>query len=67
MAELERIIMSNETEIYHLGLHVPGEVIKRIDELKGKYYSRNKYVLKIIDEFLDENNRLAHGERSTKK
>jgi hypothetical protein len=47
--------MTENDEIANIGLHVPVEVIKRIDERKGKYYSRNRYVLKILEEFLDGN------------
>jgi hypothetical protein len=57
----------SQTDVYHLGLHVPAEVIKKIDECKGKYYSRNKYVLKIIEEFLDGKQQSAQGERENKK
>jgi hypothetical protein len=41
-------------ENYNLGLVWPGEFVKRIDERKGKYYSRNKFILKCVEEHLDE-------------
>jgi hypothetical protein len=34
---------------------VPREFLKRLDAEKAPYYSRNKYVLKILEEYLNEN------------
>jgi metal-responsive CopG/Arc/MetJ family transcriptional regulator len=39
----------------HFGLYVPREFLKRLDAEKGPYYSRNKYVLKILEQYLNEN------------
>jgi len=48
--------MGNDN-LVHLGIVFPKETIKRLDERKGKYYSRNKYLLKIVEEYLNENER----------
>jgi hypothetical protein len=45
--------MSNENMI-RTGLYLPKDALKRIDERKGRYYSRNKYVLKVLEERWDE-------------
>jgi hypothetical protein len=39
----------------HFGLYVPRDFLRRLDEEKGPYYSRNKYILKILTEHLNEN------------
>jgi hypothetical protein len=41
-------------ENYQLGLVWPGETVKRIDTRRGKYYSRNRFILKCVEEHLDE-------------
>jgi hypothetical protein len=38
-----------------LGIVFPKETVKKIDERKGRYYSRNKYLLKIVEEHLNDN------------
>lgn len=50
--------MSNEN-LAHFGLTFPKELVRRIDVAKGKYLSRNKYILKILEEHLNENERDA--------
>jgi metal-responsive CopG/Arc/MetJ family transcriptional regulator len=47
--------MSNEQQLVHTGIVFPSEIIKKLDERKGRYISRNKYMLKIIEEYLNEN------------
>jgi len=37
----------------NLGLLFPKETVRKLDQSKG-YYSRNKYVLKIVEEYLNE-------------
>lgn len=49
--------MSNEN-LAHFGLTFPKELVRRIDVAKGKYLSRNKYILKIIEEHLNENEKV---------
>ena len=39
-----------------MALWFPKETIDRIDKHKGSYYSRNKYVLKVIEEHLKKVN-----------
>ena len=48
--------MSNSTNKMHMALWFPKETIDRIDKHKGSYYSRNKYVLKVIEEHLKKVN-----------
>ena len=51
--------MSNENYtisdkgMVNLGLLFPKETVRKLDQSKG-YYSRNKYVLKIVEEYLNE-------------
>jgi hypothetical protein len=47
--------MSNET-LVHTGIAFPRETLKRLDERRGRYISRNKYMLKIIEEHLMNEN-----------
>jgi metal-responsive CopG/Arc/MetJ family transcriptional regulator len=50
----------SQQEYKNLGVWAPSDFIKEIDAVKGKYYSRNKFVLKILEENLyryrEENN-----------
>jgi hypothetical protein len=46
----------------------PRKFLQRLDEAKGPYYSRNKYILKILEEHLNENelkNNLRGSEGTT--
>jgi metal-responsive CopG/Arc/MetJ family transcriptional regulator len=43
--------MSNEN-MSHIGIYFPKDILKRIDERRGRYYSRNRYFLKIAEEHL---------------
>jgi hypothetical protein len=45
--------MSNENMV-HVGIYFPKDTLKRIDERRGRYYSRNKYFLKIAEEHLND-------------
>lgn len=55
--------MSNENKT-HVGLYFPRETLKRIDERRGRYYSRNMYFLKIAEEHLanQDNELTKNGE-----
>jgi hypothetical protein len=62
--------MSNNPYVIHLGVVWPKEIVDRINTRKGKYISRNQYLLKIIEEHLDDNEQqqqLAQGERRDEK
>jgi hypothetical protein len=63
------IIMSNNPNVVHLGVVWPKEIVDKIHARKGKYISRNQYLLKIIEEHLDDNEQqqLAQGERIGEK
>jgi hypothetical protein len=43
--------MSTEVEKVHTGIVFPRETLKKLDKYRG-YYSRNRYMLKIVDDFL---------------
>jgi hypothetical protein len=45
----------NDPNWAHFGLMFPRKFLQRLDEAKGPYYSRNKYILKILEEHLNEN------------
>ena len=47
--------MTNNPNVVHVGVVFPKETVKKIDERKGRYYSRTKYLLKIVEEHLNEN------------
>ena len=50
----------------HLGLYFPKDILKKIDERRGRYYSRNRYFLKLIEEYLNKEDhqlKVAQGER----
>lgn len=40
--------------LVQFGVTFPRDLLARIDSAKGKYLSRNKYILKILEESLDE-------------
>jgi hypothetical protein len=42
-------------ELARFGVTFPREFVKRLDTAKGPYYSRNKFILKILEEHLNEN------------
>ena len=44
----------SEQSLAHFGLTFPLEFVKRLDKAKGPYYSRNKFILKILEEHLNE-------------
>ena len=44
----------------HVGIYFPKDTIKRVDERRGRYYSRNKYFLKVIEEYLNGHNELKN-------
>jgi hypothetical protein len=39
----------------HFGLYASRDFLKRLDTAKGPYYSRNRYIVKILEEHLNEN------------
>lgn len=43
------------------GFYAPRETIKEMDRRKGKYLSRNKYLLKIIEEHWNEEDQLREN------
>jgi metal-responsive CopG/Arc/MetJ family transcriptional regulator len=45
--------MMNNNKV-QFGVTFPRDLLARIDNAKGKYLSRNKYILKILEESLDE-------------
>jgi hypothetical protein len=36
----------------HVGIYFPRDTLKRVDKLRGKYYTRNKFLQKIVEEYL---------------
>ena len=38
----------------HSGIVFPDEVLRKLDDRKGKYLSRNKYLLQIVEDHLNE-------------
>ena len=44
--------MSGNLTVQRSGIVFPKETIRKLDERKG-YYSRNRYMLKIIEEYLN--------------
>src|SRR3712207_1968368 len=45
--------MSNEVMI-RARVYLPKETLRQIDERRGRYYSRNKYLLKVLEEHWNE-------------
>jgi metal-responsive CopG/Arc/MetJ family transcriptional regulator len=43
-----------DKKLVQFGVTFPRDLLARIDNAKGKYLSRNKYILKILEESLDE-------------
>jgi hypothetical protein len=43
--------MSNP-EYAHVGIYFPKDTLKAIDERRGRYNSRNRFLLRIVDDFL---------------
>jgi metal-responsive CopG/Arc/MetJ family transcriptional regulator len=41
-------------QLVRTGIAFPSGTLKKIDEQRGRYYSRNRYMLKIIEEYLSE-------------
>ena len=67
--------MATEIEKVHTGILFPRETLNKLDKHRG-YYSRNRYLLKIVDEFLAKQEKemqpmmmatRASGERQDKK
>jgi metal-responsive CopG/Arc/MetJ family transcriptional regulator len=46
--------LEGREEFTHFGLYAPKEFLRRLDTAKGPYYSRNKYIIKIVEEHLNE-------------
>jgi metal-responsive CopG/Arc/MetJ family transcriptional regulator len=55
--------MSNNENMVHVGIYFPKETLKKVDERKGKYYSRNKYFLKIVEKHLNDENTTADDDQ----
>jgi hypothetical protein len=51
--------MSN-ANLVHTGIYFPRETLKKLDERRGRYISRNKYMMKIIEEHLMDDNELKN-------
>ena len=47
----------NDPDWAHFGLMFPRKFLQRLDEAKGPYYSRTKFIMKILEEHLNENER----------
>jgi hypothetical protein len=46
--------MSQKQDLLHSGITFPRQTLKKLDQLRGPYLSRNKFMLKIIEEYLKE-------------
>jgi hypothetical protein len=46
------LMMSNKQQLVHTGIVFPSETLKKLDERKGRYISRNKYLLMLVEEHL---------------
>jgi metal-responsive CopG/Arc/MetJ family transcriptional regulator len=44
-----------DNSLVQFGVTVPREFLKRLDNAKGPYFSRNKFILKLLEERLNEN------------
>ena len=56
----------SDQNLVHLGLLFPKETVNKIDERKGQYYSRNKYLLKIVEEHLNENENKSEDQKGVR-
>jgi metal-responsive CopG/Arc/MetJ family transcriptional regulator len=51
---LTKINTEGQKELTRFGVYFPRDTVQRLDELKG-YHSRNKFMQKIVEEYLNAN------------
>jgi metal-responsive CopG/Arc/MetJ family transcriptional regulator len=43
---------TEKKQLHEFGIAVPRRTLEKFDQLKGKYLSRNMFILKVLDEFI---------------